>query len=160
VFSFPHVSLSNPVRTYTISIRATRRTHPIFLDLITRLTIRDQQTLLSSWLCSFFIPCYLVALGLKCLPQHSFSWTNSAYTNIFIKRILCTSTYITNHTLISVPIRLGIYGLRMWGFLSTVIFFSIHLMSYFMSDMEWILTFVNSPLWYLTLKVWMLKLTF
>ena len=146
MFSFPHVSLPNPVRTYTISIRATRRTHPVFLDLIRRIKIRDQQTLLSSWLCSFFIPCYLVALGLKFLPQHSFPWTNSAHNNIFIKRILCTAPYIKNHTLISVPIRLEIYWLRMWGFLSTVIFFSIHLMSDFMSDVELILTFVNKSL--------------
>ena len=146
MFSFPHVSLSNPVRTYTISIRATRHTHPVFLDLIRRIKIRVQQTLLSAWLCSFFIPCHLVALRLKCLPQHSFSWTNSAYNNIFIKLILCTAPYITNHTLISVPIRLGIYWLRMWGFLSTVIFFSIHLMSDFMTEVEWILTFVNNPL--------------
>jgi hypothetical protein len=48
-FSFPHVSPSNPVRNYPISIRATRGTHLVFLDLISRLTIRDQQKLLSSW---------------------------------------------------------------------------------------------------------------
>jgi len=130
VFSFLHVSLANPVRTYTLSIRATRHTHPVFLDLIRRIKIRDQQTLLSAWLCSFFIPCYLIVLGLKCLPQHSFSWTNSAYNNIFIKRILCTATYITNHTLISVPIRLGIYWLRMWRFLSTVNFLKVRMLKF------------------------------
>jgi hypothetical protein len=73
LFSFPHVSPSNPARAYPISIPATCCTHFVLLHFNSRLKIRDKQRLRSSWLCSFFIHSYLVALGLKCFPHHNFS---------------------------------------------------------------------------------------
>jgi hypothetical protein len=107
VLSFPHVSPTKPVRTYSISIRAARRRHLVFLHFINLLKVSYQQIL--------EVPGYVVFHPLLPRPIYArmsssalFSRTNLAYNNIFIKQILCTAQCVTNHTLISAQMRLGI----------------------------------------------------
>ena len=89
---------------------ATCRTHPVHHELITCLTIGKQKKLRNSWLCIFSISPYLVPTGSKCLTQHSYSRTNSAYNNIiFINQIYCNAPGVPNHTLISAAMRFVIY---------------------------------------------------